>query len=200
MKLIVQNQQTKLLLEKLFIVLNELDAWDDIINADHSDFENDEELLVTEEYELLQGNIHIKCVEVDEQSKVTAIKHIVQNQLEQKLLERFYSVLHEADAWNDIIHADHSGFSDEERILTLEEYDLLKKQVHGTYIYVDADIPELKFNDDECIKGICVKCGVSTTGKTDGEEPTYAEWIEMKSNEVQSTWKCEKCYLSEPVE
>lgn len=58
MKLIVQNQQTKLLLEKLFIVLNELDAWDDIINADHSDFENGEELLVAEEYELLQSNIH----------------------------------------------------------------------------------------------------------------------------------------------
>ncbi|GAB6549069.1 hypothetical protein bcgnr5378_08200 [Bacillus cereus] len=200
MKLIVQNQQTKLLLEKLFIVLNELDAWDDIINADHSDFENGEELLVAEEYDLLQSNIHKNCVEVDEQSKVSAIKHIVQNHMEQKLLERFYSVLHEVDAWNDIIHADHSGFSDEERILTIEEYDVLKKQVNGAHIYVDADIPELKFNDDECIHGVCVTCGVTTTGKSDGEEPTYAEWLELQSKEMQSTWKCEKCYLSESAE
>jgi hypothetical protein len=121
------------------------------------------------------------------------MKIIVQNETEQNLIQRFIKVFEELDVMEDIETIDNEC-AEPDPYLQSDEYRLIRDDLSQWIVKIDESIPEMTFGDDTLIRGKCTGCGVVTEGTTDGDAPTYLEYLESRTPERQSTWKCETCY------
>jgi hypothetical protein len=120
------------------------------------------------------------------------MKIVVANEKEKELIMNFIKAMQDLDMFNEMESLDHS----EERIyLSTDQYRVISDNLHS--VEIDKNEEEMTFDDDTCITGTCKKCGVTTEGTSNGDSITYVEYLRSRSEEQQSTWLCETCYLAE---
>jgi hypothetical protein len=122
------------------------------------------------------------------------MKIIVKNDKERDLIKRFIKALVELDGIEEVEKIDHEGDLDETYVWS-DEYRLIREELSTVKIDIDEYIKEMTFDDSSVVIGKCMNCGVQTEGTSNDEEITYSEYLYYMSDEIQNTWKCEKCFI-----
>lgn len=127
------------------------------------------------------------------------MKIIVHDEEEWYLLENFFSLIHDLDLIDKLEEIDQKEAmeSNDPQYLKSIDWDFLRQTFFmPRKLVFEKSEPPMTIEHDN-IQGVCTMCGTYTEGHIDGNEVSYAEFLDYSSEDAHKNWKCETCFFKE---
>lgn len=128
------------------------------------------------------------------------MKIIVANEQEKALIKRFLKAMKELDGVDTIVELDTETASGDEQYFEGDDRIFLEDAISYAVVEVDETVSDICVEHHH-LTGTCSVCGTQTEGTEDGDDISYADYLEMTSPEAMKEWKCYECWqqdMSEP--